>query len=179
MTISPLHQRNQRSQRELFSRKYTDQAPQPHVTSNPSPARHNAPSPNDEEQDMERRALVVSGTDREPAWRQRLARTKQMVTGFYQSEAVSVATFYAWPARLGIGALSPEATRHGSAPNRVAVHFIALGSISPPSTMAKPSRHASPSHQSPHHAHACPSASSAIDIRLDLAGVGVLHIARH
>lgn len=131
---------------------------------------------------MDRRAMVVSGTDRETAWRQRLARyarSKQTVIGFCQSEAVSVATFYAWRARLGIGAMSSEATRPRSAPNRAPAPFIALGSISPPSTMAKPTHHASPSHQSPHNLHTYPSASPAIDIRLDLGGGVVLHIARH
>ena len=120
---------------------------------------------------MGKPASMAIRAQRETAWRNRLARftaSKLTVEAFCRREAVPVGTFYGWQARLrtrdaDAGAVPPTARALSSPP------FLDLG---PVNRLA--SRAASPGHDhAPHHTQ------SSLDIRLDLGGGVVLHIARH
>lgn len=108
---------------------------------------------------------------REAAWRNRLARfaaNKLTVEAFCRREAVPVGTFYGWRARLRArdaeaGAVPRTALALSPSP------FLDLGPVD-----GLASRAASPGRDHAlHHAH------TSLDIRLDLGGGVVLHIARH
>jgi putative transposase len=104
---------------------------------------------------------------RETAWRERLARFaggRQTVAAFCRREAVSVATFYHWRARLLTGA-QRALSRPARAP--VTSAFIDLGSVD--AGLAS----------SPVPAHAPTAPTTPINLRLDLGGGVVLHIVRH
>jgi hypothetical protein len=67
--------------------------------------------------EMSQQASAATRVDRELTWRHRLARfasSGQSVKAFCRNEAVSVATFYGWRARLrardGDSTLKPTAT---------------------------------------------------------------------
>ena len=120
---------------------------------------------------MGKPASAAIKAQRETAWRNRLARfaaSKLTVEAFCRREAVPVGTFYGWQARLrtrdaDAGAVPRTALALSPSP------FLDLG---PVNSLA--SRAASPSrNHAPHHAQ------SNLDIRLDLGGGVVLHIARH
>ena len=120
---------------------------------------------------MDKRASASSMAQRELAWRERLARfavRPQPVEAFCEREAVSVASFYNWRKRL-----RDNRGRALTAPRTVALAgsspFIDLGSVGSSSVRTPVPAHAPTTD--------CPSA--AINIRLDLGGGVVLHIARH
>ena len=120
---------------------------------------------------MSKRGSGSVGAQRETAWRNRLARyagSKLTVEAFCQSEAVSVASFYLWRTRLrhsqGNALTTPRA-----APVAAASPFIELGSVS----------HRAISPTAPIDTHVAHHQPAAINIRLDLGGGMVLHIARH
>ena len=120
---------------------------------------------------MSKRASGLVGAQRETAWRDRLARfaaSKLTVQAFCLNEAVSVASFYLWRTRLR-NSQGKSLTAPRAAPMAAASPFIDLGSvrhrdISPTASVDPPAAHHQP---------------SAINIRLDLGGGMVLHIARH
>ena len=120
---------------------------------------------------MSKRASGSVGAQRETAWRNRLARfaaAKLTVEAFCQSEAVSVASFYLWRTRLR-DSRGKSLTAPRAGPMAAASSFIDLGSvrhraISPTASTNPPVPHHEP---------------SAINIRLELGGGMVLHIARH
>jgi hypothetical protein len=116
---------------------------------------------------MSKRSSASIGAQREMAWRNRLARfaaSKLTVEAFCRSEAVSVASFYGWRTRLRRGRGNvPQASRTVPAP------FIDLGSVSSRAIGTVAS-------SDPYIARHEPAA---INIRLDLGGGVVLHIARH
>lgn len=128
---------------------------------------------------MGKRVLATGRSQRESAWRDRLARytgSEQTVGAFCRSEAVSVATFYAWRARLRAGEVTvTQAQRTAPAP------FIDLGSVRRRAANTSVSSRANASGYAPHVAPhvAPPRTRSAIDIRLELGDGVVLHIARH
>ena len=116
---------------------------------------------------MSKPASATIGAQRETAWRNRLARfaaSKLTVAAFYRREAVPVGTFYGWQARLRVhdanaGVVPRTALALSPSP------FLDLGPVnSLASSAASPSRH---------------HARTRLDIRLDLGGGVVLHIARH
>ena len=120
---------------------------------------------------MSKGASGLVGAQRETAWRNRLARfavAKQTVEAFCRSEAVSVASFYGWRTRLrnsqGKALTAPRAV-----PVAAASPFIDLGSISHRAISTTASIDTDVAHHEP----------AAINIRLDLGGGMVLHIARH
>ncbi len=120
---------------------------------------------------MSKRASGSVGAQREVAWRNRLARfaaSKLTVEAFCQSEAVSVASFYGWRTRLrnsqGNALAAPRAL-----PVAAASPFIDLG----------PVRHRAISTTALIDTHVAHHQPAAINIRLDLGGGMVLHIARH
>jgi hypothetical protein len=119
---------------------------------------------------MSKRASGSGVAQRETAWRNRLARfaaAKQTVEAFCRNEAVSVASFYGWRTRLRNS--QGEAL---AAPRALAVAatspFIDLGSISHRATSTTASIDTQVAHHEP----------ASINIRLDLGGGMVLHIAR-
>ena len=116
---------------------------------------------------MGKRASASLGAQRETAWRNRLARfaaSKLTVEAFCRSEAVSMASFYGWRTRLRSGRGKVlQASRTISAP------FIDLGSVSSCAIGTTASGDTHLTHHEP----------AAINIRLDLGGGMVLHIARH
>ena len=120
---------------------------------------------------MGKPASATIRAQRESAWRNRLSRfaaSKLTVAAFCRREAVPVGTFYGWQARLRArdadAAPVPRKTLALS-PSP----FLDLGSVNrPASSAASPGRD-----HAPHHTHA------GIDVRLDLGGGVVLHIARH
>ena len=120
---------------------------------------------------MSKPASATIGAQREMAWRNRLARftaSKLTVEAFCRREAVPVGTFYGWQARLrtrdaGAGAVPQSALALSPSP------FLDLGSVNRlAASAASPGRD-----HAPHHAR------TSLDIRLDLGGGVVLHIARH
>ena len=120
---------------------------------------------------MVKRALATDRSQPESAWRERFvryARSKQTVEAFCLSEAVSVASFYGWRTRLrnGRGNVLPAPR---TVPLPAASPFIDLGSVSTGSIRTTASRHAPASDYAP----------TTINLRLDLGGGVVLHIARH
>ena len=116
---------------------------------------------------MSKRASASLGTQRELAWRNRLARfaaSRLTVEAFCLGEAVSVASFYGWRTRLRRGRGNvPQASRTMAAP------FIDLGSVSARAISTTASNNTHLTHHEP----------AAINIRLDLGSGMVLHIARH
>ena len=116
---------------------------------------------------MVKRALVIGGSQPESAWRERFvryARSKQTVEAFCLSEAVSVASFYGWRTRLR--------SVHGnvlSPPRTMPAPFIELGSVSSRAIGTTASGDTHSAHHEP----------AAINLRLDLGGGVVLHIATH
>ena len=120
---------------------------------------------------MNKRASGSVGAQRETAWQNRLARfaaSKLTVDAFCQSEAVSVASFYLWRTRLR-SSQGNALTASRAVSVAAASPFIDLGSvrhpvISPTAAINTPVPHHEP---------------SAINIRLELGGGMVLHIARH
>ena len=119
---------------------------------------------------MSKRAAGSVAARRETTWRDRLARfavAKQKVEAFCRSEAVSVASFYGWRTRLrnrqGKALTAPRAV-----PVAAASPFIDLGSISHGAISTTASIDTHVAHHEP----------VAINIRLDLGGGMVLHIAR-
>ena len=116
---------------------------------------------------MSKRVAGALGAQRETAWRNRLARfaaSKLTVEAFCRGEAVSVASFYGWRTRLRSG------QGNVSQPSRaMPTPFIDLGSV----RRRAISTAALSDTQAKHHE------SAAINIRLDLGGGMVLHIARH
>ena len=120
---------------------------------------------------MSKRASGALVSQRETAWRNRLARyagSKLTVEAFCQREAVSVASFYLWRTRLrnsqGNALTAPRAL-----PVAAASPFIDLGSVS----------HRAISTTAAIDTHIAHHEPAAINIRLDLGGGMVLHIARH
>ena len=124
---------------------------------------------------MSKRVLATDKSQRESAWRDRLARHKrseQTVDAFCRGEAVSVAAFYAWRTRLRADEVQvTPARRTAPAP------FIDLGSVKGRAANTSVSSHANasryPSHQALHHTR------SGIDVCLELGDGVVLHIVRH
>ena len=120
---------------------------------------------------MSKPASAAIKAQRETAWRNRLARfaaSKLTVEAFCRRESVPVGTFYGWQARLR--ARDADA---GTAPRTTLAlspsPFLDLGPVnSLTSRAASPSRDHAPYH-----------ARTNLDIRLDLGGGVVLHIARH
>ena len=120
---------------------------------------------------MSKRASGSVGAQREATWRNRLARyaaAKLTVEAFCQCEAVSVASFYLWRTRLrnsqGNGLTTPRAV-----PVAAASPFIYLGSVHHRAISTTASIDTHVAHHEP----------AAMNIRLDLGGGMVLHIARH
>ena len=108
---------------------------------------------------------------RETAWRNRLARfaaSKLTVEAFCRRETVPVGTFYGWQARLrardgDVGVVPQTALALSPTP------FLDLGPVnSPASSAASTGLDHAPHHMRTH-----------LDIRLDLGGGVVLHIAKH
>ena len=120
---------------------------------------------------MGKRVSATIGSQRETAWRNRLARftaSKLTVVAFCRREAVPVGTFYGWQARLrareaDAGPVPKTALALLPAP------FLDLGSVNRLASSAA----------SPGRDHAPNPARTTLDIRLDLGGGVVLHIARH
>ena len=123
---------------------------------------------------MGKQALALLGVHREAAWRNRLVRfaaSKLTVEAFCRREAVPVGTFYGWRARLRARGVDVDAAPASqAAPVLSPSPFLDLGSVNrmTPSA-AVPERDDTPPH----------CTRSDIDIRLDLGGGVVLHIARH
>ena len=120
---------------------------------------------------MSKGASGSVGAQRETAWRNRLARFaagKLTVQAFCLSEAVSVASFYLWRTRLR-NSHGKALTAHRAVPVAAASPFIDLGSMNHCAT-------GTTAIGDNHIAHHQPAA---INIRLDLGGGMVLHIARH
>ena len=121
---------------------------------------------------MSKRASGTAVAQRETAWRKRLSRfagSKLTVEAFCRSEAVSVASFYLWRTRLR-NSQGKALTAPRAGPVAAASPFIDLGPVSHraiSSTAAIGDAH--DTHHQP----------IAINIRLDLGGGVVLHIARH
>lgn len=120
---------------------------------------------------MRKPASAAIRAQRETAWRNRLARfaaSKLTVEAFCRREAVPVGTFYGWQARLRArsadGGVVPQ-TALALSPSP----FVDLG---PVNSLASSAASTGLDHV-PHHAH------TSLDIRLDLGGGVVLHIARH
>ena len=116
---------------------------------------------------MVKRASASSLAERKSAWRERFARyagSQQTVAAFCLGEAVSVASFYVWRTRLGNARTNVlQALPAKPAP------FIELGSVRRHAISRSASGHVN----APHHE------ATGINIRLDLGGGVVLHIARH
>ena len=119
---------------------------------------------------MSNRASGSGRAQRETAWRDRLARfaaAKLTVDAFCQREAVSVASFYLWRTRLrnsqGKSLTAPRAGPVAAAP------FIDLGSVSHRAISTAAIGDTHDAHHQP----------APINIRLELGGGVVLHIARH
>ena len=116
---------------------------------------------------MSKRASASLGTPREMAWRHRFARfatSKLTVDAFCRGEGVSVASFYGWRTRLR--------SVHGnvlSPPRTMPAPFIELGSVSSRAIGTTASGDTHSAHHEP----------AAINLRLDLGGGVVLHIATH
>ena len=120
---------------------------------------------------MDKQALVGASAQGASAWRDRFARyasSHQTVNAFCRSEAVSVATFYAWRARLRDSGGAMSRAPH-PAPLAKAASFIDLGKVKSESIRATG---ASP-------APASDAAPTTINLRLDLGGGIVLHIVKH
>ena len=120
---------------------------------------------------MSKRALGAVGAQRETAWRNRLARfaaAKLTVEAFCLGEAVSVASFYLWRTRLR-NSQGNALTAPRTGPVAAASPFIDLGSVSRRAISTTASIDTHVAHHEP----------AAINIRLDLGGGMVLHIARH
>ena len=109
---------------------------------------------------MSKRASTSLGSQREMAWRNRLARfaaSKLTVEAFCRREAVPVGTFYGWQARLrtregNVGALPQRVVALSPSP------FLDLGPVN-----GLASRATSPVRDhAPHHVQ------SSLDVRLDL-----------
>ena len=120
---------------------------------------------------MIKRALATDRSQPESAWRERFvryARSKQTVEAFCLGEAVSVASFYGWRTRLrnGRGNVLPAPR---TVPLPAASPFIDLGSVRTGSIRTTASRHAPAPDYTP----------TTINLRLELGGGVVLHIARH
>ena len=120
---------------------------------------------------MSKRASGPVGAQRETTWRDRLARfaaAKLTVEAFCLSEAVSVTSFYGWRTRLrnsqGKSLTAPRAVLGAAASP-----FIDLGSMRHRAISTAASIDTPVAHHQP----------AAINIRLDLGGGMVLHIARH
>ena len=120
---------------------------------------------------MGKGASASLGAQREMGWRNRLARfaaSKLTVEAFCRREAVPVGTFYGWQARLRARDTDTGPVRQRalalSAPS-----FLDLGPVNSLASSA-----ASPGRDHAHH-----HAQTSLDIRLDLGGGVVLHIARH
>ena len=123
---------------------------------------------------MSKRASGSVGAQREVAWRNRLARfaaSKLTVEAFCLSEAVSVASFYLWRTRLR-NSQGKALTVPPVIPVAAASPFIDLGSVSRRAISATAVRDT-------HDTHLAHPEPAAINIRLDLGGGMVLHIARH
>ena len=119
---------------------------------------------------MSKRVSVSVGEERETAWRNRLARfaaSKLTVQAFCQSEAVSVASFYLWRTRLR-NSQDKALTAHRAVPVAAMSPFIDLGSVS----------HRAISTTAPIDTQVTHPQPAAINLRLDLGGGMVLHIAR-
>ena len=120
---------------------------------------------------MGKPASAANRAQRETAWRNRLARfaaSKLTVEAFCRREAVPVGTFYGWQARL-----RTRDADTGAVPRTVLAlspsPFLDLGPVNRlASSAVSPGRD-----HAPHHAR------TSLDIRLDLGGGVVLHIARH
>ena len=112
---------------------------------------------------MSKRVSASLGTQREMAWRNRLARhaaSKLTVEAFCRREAVSVGTFYGWQARLrardaDVTPAPPTALALSASP------FLDLGPVN--SLAATPGRNRAHTH---------------LDVRLELGGGVVLHLVR-
>ena len=120
---------------------------------------------------MGKQASATIAAQRETAWRSRLARraaSRLTVEAFCRREAVSVATFYGWQARLR--ARDTEVVPASPAAHALSLSpFLDLGSVNRLAASAA----------SPSYAPTTDDTPAAIDIRLDLGGGVVLHIARH
>ena len=120
---------------------------------------------------MGKRASVSLGAQRETAWRNRFVRfaaSRLTVEAFCQSEAVSVASFYGWRTRLR-NSRGNVLTAPRAGPVAAASPFIDLGSVSSRAISTTAFSDTDVAHHEP----------TAINIRLDLGGGVVLHIARH
>ena len=115
---------------------------------------------------MGKRASGSVGAQREAAWRNRLARfavSKLTVEAFCLGEAVSVASFYLWRTRL-----RSDRGHVRQASRSIPAPFINVGSITGRAISTTASLDTHVAHREP----------AAINIRLDLGGGMVLHIAR-
>jgi hypothetical protein len=116
---------------------------------------------------MSKQSSVGTRAQRESAWRDRLARfasSGQTVEAFCRNEAVSAATFYGWRTRLRAND-SGDVPRPAVAP----ASFIDLGTVP-----GKRVREAAPIHD-----RSMSTASTGIEVRIDLGGGIVLTLARH
>ena len=118
---------------------------------------------------MGKQSSVTRKAQQETAWRNRLARyarSGQTVQAFCRGEAVPVGTFYGWQARLRTRDVKAVAVQQRvPAPSP----FVDLGAVNGPAAHAEePVRD-----NTLHHPR------GGIDVRLDLGGGVVLHIARH
>ena len=116
---------------------------------------------------MGKPASATIRAQRETAWRNRLARyaaSKLTVDAFCRREAVPAGTFYGWQARLRARHADASPVLQTARPLSPSP-FLDLGPVNNlASSAVSPGRD---------HAH------TRLDIRLDLGGGMVLHIARH
>ena len=120
---------------------------------------------------MVKRAWATDRSQPASAWRERFVRyasSKQTVEAFCLGDVVSVASFYGWRTRLRDGRVN-GLTAPRTVPLPAASPFIDLGPVSADSIRTTASRHAPAPDYAP----------TAINLRLDLGGGVVLHIARH
>ena len=117
---------------------------------------------------MSSSALVVRTARNESIWRERIARqaaSGRSVAAFCRDEKLAESTLYYWRKRLGAAVAARRAQRSTA----VATPFLDLGPIKTAKPILSPSLAYDTSN---------PSAAS-IELRLELGGGVVLHIARH
>ncbi len=117
---------------------------------------------------MNASAWAIRTAQNESIWRERIARhaaSGRSVVAFCRDENLAEATLYYWRKRLG----AAVAARPAHKSTAVATSFLDLGPIKTAHAMLSPSRAYDTSN---------PSAAG-IELRLELGGGVVLHIARH
>ena len=117
---------------------------------------------------MSSSALVVRTAQIESIWRERIARqaaSGRSVAAFCRDENLAESTLYYWRKRLGAAVAARRAQRSTA----VATPFLDLGPI----------KTATPIHSPPLAYDTANPSVAAIEVRLELGGGVVLHIARH